>query len=155
MRRRERAVVTAALSLGLLGGGVAFAAWLTSGTGDLAGQAGAAVELVVTPAPGSADLFPGSTGALAGTVTNPNSYPVTVTEVSYQEVAARSSNPATCPNGTVTLAAGAPTVTALTIGAGATAPIVLPGALAMAADAPTGCQNQTFLLRVTVTQPGT
>ena len=80
--RRFGLGVVAALLLALMAGGAAFAYFTASGSGT--GQAKAAtvtnlsIAAAATPSVGHA-LYPGATGDVVLTITNPNAFPVTIT----------------------------------------------------------------------------
>jgi hypothetical protein len=82
--RRTR--VVALLTVLMLSGGVAIAAWVVGLNGGSNGQAkaGSVANLTVTaassPAPGNT-LYPGGTGDVVVTISNPNAFPVTITAV--------------------------------------------------------------------------
>ena len=150
MNKRKRSGLLALLLVGMLGGGIAFAAWLTNGTGSLGGRAGDAQQfLVIATTPATDLLYPGGTGILTGTVTNPNDYPVQVQSVTLGAIT--TSNP-DCDASNVSF----PTVTltGLTVVAPADSAgtvLALPNAIAMDADAADECKNVTFTVAVTAT----
>ena len=63
--------------------GIAIAAWAVSGSGTGYAKAGSSSALTLSDATAStsADLFPGSTGAVKLKVSNPNPFPVRITAV--------------------------------------------------------------------------
>lgn len=75
---------TAAL---LLGSGVAYAFWVTTGSGTGIAAAGSPISLTVTSA-GVSGLYPKQTTTVPVSVTNTNSYPVTVQNVTLDSVTA-------------------------------------------------------------------
>ncbi len=63
-------------------GGTAYAYWAASGTGSGAAKAGVAQPISATAATVSTGfLYPGATGNVSITISNPNPFPVTVTDV--------------------------------------------------------------------------
>ena len=154
MNLRKRSGVLALLLVALLGGGVAFAAWLTNGTGDLGGKAGDAAQFtVIATTPATGLLYPGGTGVLTGTVTNTNSYPVQVQSVSLGAIT--TSNPL-CASTNVSLPT--PNVTGLTlvVPANSTGTVLsLSNAIAMDTDAADECKNVTFTVALTATGAST
>jgi hypothetical protein len=97
---------------------------------------------------GTTDLYPGTSVAVAFTVTNPNDVPVTFTSVRFAGVT--SDDPAACPAGYVTGLRAAPLE--ITVAALETSRVLtVPGAVTMRADAPDGCQGRTFALTTTLT----
>ena len=85
MRNSKRAAVVGVGIVGALGASVAFAAWTTQGTGSGGATAGTDQPLTVTVTPATG-LFPTGTTNVAYTVTNPNSYPVTLSQTTLQGV---------------------------------------------------------------------
>jgi hypothetical protein len=80
----KRAIITS-LFLGiLLAGSVAFAWWTAGGSGTGYAKAATASPLTTVDASAStvADLYPGGTGTLKVQIHNPNTYAVTVTDIS-------------------------------------------------------------------------
>ena len=153
-------VLLGATTLLLAGVGVAGAAWIASGTGPAAGQAGTAQPVVIAAATASADLYPGGSGSVRLTVSNPNPYAVRLTQASFGAVtvapvsgrtcAASTSNVSTVSAGPVTLG------TPVDLAAGAASvPVVIPSALAMPTTAENGCQDATFTVAVTLTGTST
>jgi hypothetical protein len=79
----------------VLAGGVAYAFWTTTGTGTGAASSGTAQAL--TLAGGSVtgtQLYPGSSGDVVVTITNPNPFPVSVDSLTLPTTAATSFNDA-------------------------------------------------------------
>ena len=72
------AVVTA----GILGTGIAYAAWNSSGAGSGAAQSIDSVNSVISTDGSTADLYPGAKSSVTVKITNPNPYPVIVTSIS-------------------------------------------------------------------------
>ena len=91
-RKRRYAVIGVSVAI-LLVAGVAFAAWTASGSGSGSAQAITAQDLGTDAAtPQSAQLYPGGTGDLEITITNPNPYPVRVTSVQFDSSSFVTSN---------------------------------------------------------------
>src|ERR671935_1828296 len=67
----------------LLAAGIAFAAWTATGSGNGYAKAQSVSPLTTVDASASttAQLYPGGTGDVVITVSNPNSFPVTITAV--------------------------------------------------------------------------
>lgn len=136
MRRSIKIGLAAAVAL-LMVGGIAVAAWLTSGNGPGSAKAGKLDPLTVTAAstPTVGDLYPGTTGGdVYVSVTNPNTFPVTLTGATVSG----SITPTDC---LVTAQAGTLTVNPTTIAAGATATVTVQDALTMGAEAANSCQD--------------
>jgi len=153
MKLSKRAFVVLGVIFALVLGGVAVAAWLTSGTGPAQGQAVTAQNLTVTARSGPADLYPGGpAGAVYFTVSNPNPYPVTLTGVTYGAISGGAGGcTATAPN--IVLAATPPaTITpSLVVPASGSSDGSLAGVLSMPTTAANECQGATFLVQITVT----
>jgi hypothetical protein len=141
------------LVLAWSGGGVALVAWSSTGGGS--GDATTATTLAVTLAPGTptAGLYPGGTGDVDLTITNPNPYAVTVGSLALDTNHgaggfAVDGGHVGCPASALTFA------TQTNHGAGWSVPgrlagvdgsrtVTLAGALAMDADAGNACQGMT------------
>jgi hypothetical protein len=130
-------------------GGVAWALWSSTGTGNATAAARSAVAITVSAATGTADLYPGFTGGDAFfTVSNTNPYQVTFTAVSAGTIT--SSAPVACPASNVSVSS--PPSLSLTVAAGASAvPASLADVVSMASAAPDGCQGVTFTIPLTLT----
>jgi hypothetical protein len=133
--------------------GVAFAAWTSSGLGSGSAQATTSEDSVIAAGTFAADLYPGALKSVTVTISNPNDYPVVVTQISDGSSAAIG----TCAAGSVT-ATGLGTDTssvALDQDAGAGTVIAANGsgtyrlATRMIGDATDGCKSQTFNLPLT------
>jgi hypothetical protein len=145
-------VASGALTAGLVAGGIAFATWTSNGVGSGGAGAVTAVNLTVTAATGTADLFPGTTqGDVYFTITNPNPYPVTFTSMSLGGAItnAVAGDATACPPANVT-AVGA-TGLNLTVGANTTsATQSIANVVSMALAAPDGCQGKSFVIPLTL-----
>ena len=152
-------VVATALSV-LLGAGVAFAAWTATGTGAAGAKATAFQALTVSAGTTTAQLYPGGSGDAVVSVTNPNPFPVKITQVAQDISAGKfvssdqgtnctDAAASTHPTGvTLTSATGAPLAT---IAANSTSSFTLTGKVTMANTSDTLCQGATFSIPVTVT----
>lgn len=148
-RSSHRRVYTVALFTGLLFVvGIATAAWLASGTGSGYAKAGTAQSLATLDASASAvgDLYPGGSGDLYLTISNPNPYPVTITAVTGSASITSSSTGCVSPDHGVTFADQ--TGLSLAVPANSSAGHVLDGAVAMAATSPDACGGATFQIPV-------
>jgi hypothetical protein len=131
--------------------GVAFAAWTASGSGNGYAKAQTVQSLTTVDASASttAQLYPGGTGDVKVTVSNPNSFPVTITGVSG--------------NGTITSDKGAAcnastgvTFTDTTglsnsVAASGSTTITLSGKAAMSSASDNSCQGAVFTIPITLT----
>ncbi len=148
-RRASRRLVFGAVGTAtvLAGGAVAYAAWSVTATGSSQAASAAAVSATVTAASGSPDLYPGASGAVYFTVTNPNNFPVTFSSATFGAVV--SSDETACPAANVT--ATNQTSLSIRVPANTTSgTLSLSAAVTMAATAPDGCQNKTFTLPTTL-----
>ena len=150
MNLRKRSGVVALIIVAMLGGGVAFAAWMVTGTGAVSGVAGTTVNFTVAATtPASSLLYPGGTADLAGTVTNPNGFPVRITQVTLQTPTTGSGS---CAASNITLPQTVITGLAIDVPANsATTVLTLPGAVSMIAAAAEGCKQVVFTVPVTAT----
>ena len=133
--------------------GVAFAAWTSGGLGSASASANTSKESVITAATFAADLFPGATKSVTVSVSNPNDYPVVVTQISDGASAAVNG----CSAGSV-LSTGLGTDTSSTAvaqdaGAGTVIPANGSGIYRiqtkMIGDATNACKAQNFSLALT------
>ena len=143
--RRKLTLMGAVMALFLVGS-VVFAAWLVTGEGNGAARATSADDLVVEPGTTTADLYPGSNGAVKVDVTNPNPFAVTVSSIAGN--GAVTSGAPGCTTTGVTF--NAPAVTGQVIAAGATANLTLAGAASMSNASDNACQGATFSIPLTV-----
>jgi hypothetical protein len=145
----RRVLVVTTVVGATLGGGIAVAAWTSSG----AGTAGAKAGTAAAPATGTVDasalttglLYPGVKGTALIKITNPNPYAVTVTDISANGTATATG---TCPGTSVSWLAQQP---GTSIAAGATAQLTLANAVQMLSTAADACQGAVFTIPVTVT----
>jgi len=79
---RKRTVIVFAAILTLLGGGIAFAYWTSSGNGSGTATTGVSTAFTVTAAAPVGEIAPGNAGeTIAFTVTNPSTSPQYLTTV--------------------------------------------------------------------------
>jgi hypothetical protein len=139
---RKRTAVIAAVAIVAVGGGIAYAAWSSTGSGS--GSVGSTAELTstISPVDGAGGLYPGRTVSFQVTINNPNAYPVKVTSISAGSSLQTSGG---CVAGTVT----SPAVTDqnATILAGASGTYTLQAT--MSTNAADNCKSQTFELPLT------
>ena len=138
----------------VLAGGVAYAAWTSSGSGTATAKAGTASAPTTTTLGGSAVtsgfLYPGTSGDAVIQVNNPNSYPVNVTAIAPAGAVTASGGSGTCTTTGVSFSTQNPT-SGNSIGANSSATLALKNAVAMSANSDSGCQGATFTIPVTVT----
>ncbi|MGW4210215.1 hypothetical protein ACWEIJ_19660 [Lentzea sp. NPDC004789] len=94
---RKRTAVIAAVAVVAVGGGVAYAAWSSTGSGTGTVTSTTSANSAITPVSGSG-LYPGVTVDVVVSIDNPNSYPVKVTSIADSS----SSVNGGCAAGTVT-----------------------------------------------------
>jgi hypothetical protein len=129
--------------------GAAVAMWSSTGVGSGNAKALSAVNITVSAATGTADLYPGFTlGDVFFTSANPNPYPVTFTSMTSGAIT--SSDPTNCPASNVT--ASNATGLSLLVPAGATTQAgTIANVVSMASNAPDGCQGVVFTIALTLT----
>ena len=150
--RKRRLGIIFIVFTALMGGAIAFAAWTSQGTGNSgAVAAGSVTPLVVTGGTPATGLTPGTSRDSTYTITNPNTYEVTVTSITTASpvgVTGGIGIPAcTSTNSGVTVTAGTGTVSIL-IAAGATSATGTV-TLSMDNDSANGCQGAFFTPVVT------
>lgn len=140
---RKRTAVIAAVAIVALGGGIAYAAWSSNGSGSGSVASTTSVNSTISPVNGASGLYPGVTVDFQVTIDNPNPYKVAVTSISAGASALTQSG---CAGGTVTSAAVS---NPGTIDPNGTATYTLRAT--MNADAADSCKSQTFSLPLTAT----
>ena len=78
----KRSMIVGGLVAGLMGAGVALAAWTSTGSGTATATAGSAKSLQVASTPATG-LFPTGSVTVPVTVTNPNPYKVALSAVEF------------------------------------------------------------------------
>jgi hypothetical protein len=135
-----------------LAGGYAFAAWTSSGSGTGQAKSTTSIDSVIAPGTSAADLYPGATGSVTVTVSNPNPYPVLVNSISSGSSALVNTS---CTAGTVTTDARATDATGLFQSDNTTKTIAASGSgtytlvTHMSGSAVDACKSQTFTLSLT------
>lgn len=150
LRRRGRRSAILALALGLLfAAGIAFAAWTATGTGSGYAKATTAQPLTTVDVSASvaATLYPGATGDVELRISNPNPYPVVVSDVTGNG-AITASDPA-CNVASVSFTDQ--TGLSLNVPASGAATFTLAGAVQMSSAANDNCQGATFTIPVALT----
>ena len=133
--------------------GIAFAAWTSGGLGVGSAKATDSRDSVIAAGTFAADLYPGALKSVTVTVSNPNDYPVVVTQISD----GASDAIGTCAAGSVTATGlGSATSSAALAQDGTTSTVIAAGGSGvyrlqtrMIGDASDGCKNQTFSLPLT------
>jgi hypothetical protein len=150
-RRTITKVIAGTLTTGvILTAGIAFAAWTAGGSGNGYAKAATVGALTTVDASASttAQLYPGGTGDVKITISNPNAFPVTVTGVSGSG-AITSNAGATCTNATgvtFTDTSGLTDVAA----ASTTTTITLANKASMSNSSNNACQGAIFTIPVTL-----
>jgi hypothetical protein len=149
----RKGAVTAALAIGSLIIGMAFATWTQTGSGSATAKAASGTNSAVTTdaAAAVADLYPGFTGGdLYFKIDNPNPYPVRFTTLTPGTVT--SGDPTNCPNSPAKVTAVSKTGLTIDVPANTTTPISksVADAVTMDVTAPDGCKGVTFTIAVTL-----
>lgn len=146
-RARRLTLVGVTATLVVVAGGAGYAAWSATATGTSQASSLTAVTATVTVETGTADLYPGASGAAHFTVTNPNSYPVRFTAADFGAVV--SDDETACP--AANLVVSDQTGLTIDVAAGATTPAMsIPAAVTLSSSAPDGCQGRTFVITTTL-----
>lgn len=143
----------ALLAVGVVAaGGVTYGSWTVgSAAGDGYAKAVTAQNLTLSDGQATvADLYPGGTGAVKVTVTNPNAFAVTVTGVAAAAGTITSNKGASCDAATGVSFTDTTGLSA-TVGASATVTISLAGKAAMSNSSANACQGAIFTIPVTLT----
>ncbi len=146
----RKALIVMVVVGGLLGGSVALAAWVATGTGNGYAKAGSASALSTVDASGAttAQLYPGATGDVVIEVHNPNPYPVRLTAID-------GTGAITSDKGAACNASTGVTFTDQTgtwdVAAGSDQQFTLTGAVSMTNSSDTSCQGALFTIPVSLT----
>jgi hypothetical protein len=144
MRNRARIITTAGIAVAVIGAGVAWAAWSSSGSGSGHVTSTTSIDSTISPGDGSAALYPGAVASYTVTIDNPNDYPVKVDSIS----AGASDEVNGCTAGSVVseavTAPGSPSIEPH----GKRAYSIT---VRMVADPSDACKGQTFTLPLTAT----
>lgn len=150
MRMTKKLTVGTLFAGVMLAGSIAFAAWTATGTGSGYAKATSAQVLTTVDVSASttATLYPGATGNVLLRISNPNPYPVTVTDVAGSG-AIDSDTTAACDAQTgVTFTDQ--TGLSLSVPASGAQTFTLSGSVAMANSSHTSCQGAVFTIPVTL-----
>jgi hypothetical protein len=148
--RLKLVVALSALAL-IIAAGVTFGSWSLSGTGNGYAKAVTPSNLTLNDASAStvAQLYPGGTGDVKVSITNPNAFAVTITGVSGSGTIT-SDKGATCDASTGVSYTNQ-TGLSLALAAGATQVFTLTGAAAMSNSTVDACKGAIFTIPVSVT----
>ena len=159
---RRAAAALGALLLLIIGSTVAYANLVIHGIGFGTARTITAVSLTVTADTGhAADLYPGVSGAVYFTITNPNAFPVTLTSASLGtphnadsasacQASTKGTTNLTVTGGALAINITVPARAGTGVGNPAAVGASLPGAIQMTMQADPSCQSQVFLVPVTL-----
>jgi hypothetical protein len=159
---RRAGAILAALVLVIVGSTLAYANWVARGIGFGTAKTISAVSLtVVADTSHAPDLYPGASGAIYFSITNPNPYPVTLTSATvgtpHNQDTASACQASTNGTTNLTVTGGAIPINVTVparAGSGGGNPAAvtasLPGAIQMTMQADPTCQAQLFLVPVTL-----
>lgn len=158
LSRRWKLIVAAGSLAAMVATALVFAAWTTNGSGQGYAKAGSSSSLstVDVSASAAATLYPGTSGDVLIKISNPNPYPVRVTEVSLNgansDIVADASH-----SGCTTTGVSFSNQTELSIdvpaksgGTNGTAQVTLTNAAAMSNASLDACQGATFTIPVSI-----
>jgi hypothetical protein len=150
-RARAGRLVTGIVVTTVLGGGVAYAYWQSTGSG--AGTAGTGTMTISAAAlsgeTANSTLYPGGSADAILKVFNPNGYPVQVVAITSAGTPQAGNN--CTPTGVRFVAPTSFTDAQFTLPADQSTVLHLAGAVSMDTTSASACQGQTFSLPVTVT----
>jgi hypothetical protein len=149
-RAKKKLALAAVLAAACVAVGIAWAAWNVSGSGSGYAKAGSASALTLGDASAStsADLYPGATGSVKVSITNPNSFPVRVTTVTG--TATITSDKGAACNASTGVSFTNQTGLTLDLAAGATNTFTLAGSVSMNNSSDNSCQGAVFTIPVSV-----
>jgi hypothetical protein len=152
-RRRRRIGVLIAVFATLMAGAVVFAAWLSTGSGDSQDvTAGTAASLSVSPVtPAVTGLVPSGSKVSSFTVSNNNSYQVTLTSVEVDSITVTGGTGCTAANADITTTVNPSAVGTDVAGGGSpVSDASFTVTVAMGPDSDNGCQGATFTPNLSV-----
>jgi hypothetical protein len=126
-----------------MAGGVAFAAWTSTGNGSGSADAGHQVDLTVNSAKAVDSLYPTLEVQVPVSVTNHNPYPVHLTDITYNAAGSSSTAGTDCTVSNIQVTN--PFSGDEVIAAGDTS-ATHNATVTMIADAASGCQDATFTI---------
>ena len=148
---RKGRLIGAAITVLVLGVvGLVYAAWTANGTGSGYAKASSAQALTTVDVSNAttADLYPGANGALLIKISNPNPYPVRVTDVTGNgAITADSGHPGCSTTGVTYTDQHSLTIDVPANGSTQTA---LNGSTHMSNASDNGCQGATFTIPVSL-----
>ena len=153
----RKRIALLAVPVALIAGGIAIGAWNTTGTGTGYAKARSASALTLADASAStvADLYPGASGNVKVTVTNPNPFGVSITTVALTSGGTITSDKGSACNASTGVTFTTQSGLSLALAAGATSTFTLTGAVAMTNASDNTCQGAIFSIPVDVTAVST
>lgn len=148
MRTIKKTAVVGGTVLTLMGAGVAFASWTTTGTGSGAATAGSAGSLTVTGGSGVTGLFPTGTKTVSVTVSNNSPYKVAMDTITAGTTTV-TGNSGTCTASVVSTTDKSGLTDVLDASGGPAPSKVYTFTFAMTNAAEDGCQGATFSIPFT------
>jgi len=150
MKMTKKLTIGTLFAGAMLAGSIAFAAWTATGSGSGYARADTAQALTTVDVSAStaATLYPGATGDVVVRISNPNPYPVLVTDVAGSGVI-DSDTTAACDASTgVTFTDQ--TGLSVSVPAGGASTVTLSGSAQMDNSSHTTCQGAVFTIPVTL-----
>jgi hypothetical protein len=140
----RRRIALSVVLIGFLGGGIAYSYWTTQGTGSGNATAGTLqtvkIDTVSFPTATAVRLYPGGpTTPVTITVTNPNSFPVTVSSLTYGAITSENLG---CSGSNAEVTIDLTGIENSTISANATQNLT--ASASMGVDSASACQGATF-----------
>lgn len=148
---RPKQLIVAAVTVLVLGAvGLVYAAWTTSGNGSGYAKATSAQQLTTVDVSAStnATLYPGANGDVLIKISNPNPYPVRVTQVTGNGAITADSNHPGCATTGVTFTDQ--TGKSIDVPANGSTQATLTNAAHMSNASDNGCQGATFTIPVSL-----
>jgi hypothetical protein len=132
--------------------GIAVGAWNATGSGTGYAKAGTSSALTLGDASAStvADLYPGATGNVKITVTNPNPFDVSITTVAQTGSTSITSDKGAGCNASTGVTFTTQSGLSLALAANTTSTFTLSGAVAMSNSSANACQGAVFSIPVDV-----
>jgi hypothetical protein len=150
LSKRTFVVLVAAVTAATVG--IAVAAWSTSGSGTGYAKASSSSALTLSDATASttADLYPGATGTVKIKVTNPNPFPVRITQVAQTTGGSITSDKGAACNASTGVSFSTRTGLTLDLAANSTDTFTLANAVSMSNASDNSCQGAVFSIPVDV-----
>ena len=147
-RTTKRIGALGTATLAVMGTGIAFAAWTSSGTGSGSAASTTPQDVAFTGVTPTTSLYPTGSANITFHSTNPNSYKVSLESLAVTKVAYDSA-PATDVQTICDLTYHAPATAPLVAAGGAD--VTVTGGLSMGNGADQACAGKTFVVTLTAT----